>query len=336
MNNATPYYAPPPRRRNILPFVILGVVCAIIFIAILIGIVVFIFSGTEDSFNTPNDDYVGVLHIEGTISSQSTTGLLYTEDAVYNQNYILSSIYEMKNDPNNCGILLYFNTPGGELYATNEVYEELLLYKEETGRPIYAYFAEYACSGGYYLAMTADDIVANPMSTTGSIGVTYGAHINIAGLCEKLWVGVEEITSGANKAMGSYFSPMTNEQKAIYQSQIAEYYEVFLQVVLQGRPSLTREDLLPIADGRTFTARQALEAGLIDDIMRLDEYKAYIATYDFEDDVSFYDFFYVPAQSDLLATLASAITKENTPASELMATLSVLKPLSGALVYYAK
>ena len=338
MDSSTSYYSPtPPKKKLVWPFVVLAAVGVLILIIVVALFASILLDGGDDGFYppAPGEDYVGVLHIEGTISSTQDAGLLYTEGAVYSQGYILSAIEEMKNDANNCGILLYCNTPGGELYATNEVYEELLLYKEETGRPVIAYFAEYACSGGYYLAMAADKIYANPMSTTGSIGVTYGAFLDISGLCEKLGIGVEELTSGANKAMGSYFAPMTNEQKEIISSQLEEYYEVFLNVVLEGRSTLTRDALLPLADGRTFTATQALENGLIDGICRYNEYLDFVARDVFaNEDITFYDYSYYVEYDDILSMLGTVLTTENTPASELAAALAFLKPLSGALVYY--
>ncbi len=326
----------PPQKSHTKTIVIITV-AVLLLLCFSIGIAgcIACFSVTENTANTltlPAEDYIGVLHIEGTIAAASTTSLLYGTDGSYNHDYILSAIAEMKNDTFNQGILLYIDSPGGEIYATDEVYTALKAYKEETKRPIYAYFATYACSGGYYLAMAADEIYAHKMTTTGSIGVTYGTHIDLSGLCEKLGIKTEDITSGDNKAMGSYFSPLTDEQREIYQSQLDEYYGYFVDVVESGR-GMTEEEVKALADGRTYTAKQAFEADLIDGIMDYSAYTEKIKN-SFDAPVSFYDIEYVIDYTALLASLGYN-ANETLPASEINAVIAALKPLSGVLAYYS-
>lgn len=276
----------------------------------------------------PTEDYVGVLHIEGTISSADTTSLLYSGDSLYSQEYILTAIESMKNDEYNRGVLLYIDTPGGEIYATDEVYTALLDYKEATQRPVYAYFATYACSGGYYIAMAADEIYAHRMTTTGSIGVSYGTHIDLSGLCEKLGITVEDITSGDNKAMGSYFAPLTDEQREIYESQLDEYYGYFVDVVEAGR-GLSEEAVIAIADGRTYTAKQAKDLSLIDGI---GEYKDYAASVSNRlGGAVLHDIAFSLSYDDLLYSLGYSAGGDR---SEIEAVLAAIKPLSGVLAYY--
>ncbi|MCQ2386399.1 MAG: signal peptide peptidase SppA, partial [Clostridia bacterium] len=268
------YYASVPKKKSHTALIIVVVCLAVLIVFFSVLAALLPEEENPNAFRAPDSDYIGTLYIEGTISGTSADGLAVSQDG-YCQSYVLDSIRSMADDPNNKGILLYFNTPGGELYATDEVYLELTRYKEETHRPVYAYFSAYACSGGYYIAMAADEIFANRMCTTGSIGVTYGSILNIAGLCEKLGIGVEELTSGANKAMGSYYSPLTEEQKQILLSQIDEYYNVFVDVVAKGR-KMEKSAVLPLADGRTYTAGQALENGLIDAIGSPEDIKEYM------------------------------------------------------------
>lgn len=323
-----PYYGA-KRKRSATPWIIgiaIGLVvilCASCFIGII----------ASDGFSSTyrGDNYVGVLHIEGTIASGMDTSLLYTSDGVYSQEYILDSIEEMKLDEENRGILLYINSPGGEMYAGDDVYQALLDYKEETGRPVYAYFAQMAASGGYYIAMAADEIYAHRMSTTGSIGVTYGTHIDISGLCEKLGITTEELASGDNKGMGSYFAPLTEEQKAIYQSMIDEYYGYFVDVVMDGR-DMPREEVLEIADGRVFTAKQALGYGLIDGITDYESYKKTVEA-DFEDGVNFTTFsFYEEYAEEMMSYIDTLYA---IPSSELASVIATIKPLDGPLAYYS-
>ncbi|MBO5652952.1 MAG: signal peptide peptidase SppA [Clostridia bacterium] len=329
---SNPYYNK-RKRRSATPWII-GITIAlvvILFASTFIGIIAAIFSGSGNTAPSGLGDaynYVGVLHIEGTISSSMDTSLLYTESSIYNQDYILTTIEEMAKDDENRGILLYINSPGGEMYAGDDVYQALMSYKEETGRPVYAYFAETAASGGYYIAMAADEIFAHRMSLTGSIGVTYGTHIDLSGLCEKLGIKTEELTSGDNKAMGSYFSPLTDEQREIYQSLLAEYEGYFIDVIEKGR-GMSHEEILPLADGRVFSANQALENGLIDGISSYEEYEEKVESH-LGADVSFVDLSYQGNYEDLLSSYLASL-----PSTEIAAVLATIKPLSGPLAYYS-
>lgn len=330
-DSTTPIYFG-PKKSNRWLIILLSVLLAVSVLFSLVLLVILSAGPSREGItidDLPMSDYVGVLHIEGTISAADTAGLLYGTEAVYSHEYVLSAIESLKNDPFNQAILLYIDTPGGEIYATDEVYCALMEYKEETERPIYAYFATYACSGGYYLAMAADEIYAHRMSTTGSIGVSYGTHIDLSGLCEKLGVKVEDITSGDNKAMGSYFAPLTDEQRAIYESQLDEYYGYFLDVVMTGR-DMTEEELRPLADGRTYTAMQALENGLIDGIEGYEDYAEDVCAK--FDDAVLHDLTYTMDYDELLYSLGYSSGADR---SEIEAVLAAIKPLSGVLAYYS-
>ena len=129
---------------------------------------------------------------------------------------------------------------------------------------------EMAASGGYYISAPCDKIFANRNCWTGSIGVTIGTIYDISGLLEKYGIKTQTITSGKNKAMGSSVEPLTDEQQAIYQSLVDEAYEQFVGIVAEGRDMSTAE-VKEIADGRVYTAKQALELGLIDEIGTLSD-----------------------------------------------------------------
>lgn len=207
--------------------------------------------------------YIGVLYIEGTIGG----------DGAYNHEWVLHQIKEMRKDPNNAGLLLYVNSPGGSVYQTDEVYQAIKKYQKDTGCPVYSYFAEYAASGGYYLAASSDHITANRFTTTGSIGVYYGPMVDVSELIDKAGVKVDYIKSGSNKAMGNLYTPLTDEQRAIYQAEVDEIYDIFVDIVADGR-DLPRDTVVKIADGRSYTASQALKNGLIDEIGTLSSVKS--------------------------------------------------------------
>ena len=190
--------------------------------------------------------------------------------AGYNHNYILNSIDDMSKDDYNKGIILYLNTPGGSVYASDELYFAIKDYQEKTKRPVYSAMQSMAASGGYYISAPCDKIYANRNCFTGSIGVTMGEMYDLTGLMEKLGIKSEAITSGRNKAMGSETQPMTEEQRAIFQGLVDEAYEQFTEIVAEGR-NMDINKVKELADGRIYTAKQAKENGLIDEVGTYDE-----------------------------------------------------------------
>ena len=207
-------------------------------------------------------DYIAVLDIVGTISENDG----YT----YDQQYLLDSVEQIMEDHHNQGLILHIDSPGGAVYQIDELYLKLMDYKETTGRPVYAAIESYAASGGYYEACAADKIYANRNAITGSIGVIMGEFVDLSGLLDRLGVNVSYITSGANKSMGNSYQPLTEEQKAIYQSICNEYYGRFVEIVAEGR-NLDEKTVRKLADGRIYSASQALQHGLIDGLESFDD-----------------------------------------------------------------
>lgn len=215
----------------------------------------------DSSVNLPLNSFIGVVKVEGTIT-QSTSSLMDRES--YNHEKTLKLIDQYQNSAQNKGILLYLNTPGGGVYESDELYNRLEAYKQQTGRPVWAYMASEACSGGYYAAMAADRIIANRNTWTGSIGVIVALN-NYKGLMDKLGVSTILFTSGPNKSMGNPGVPVTSEQKQIFQGLVDEAYGQFVGIVAKGR-KMDVAAVKPIADGRVYTAKQALDLKLIDEI----------------------------------------------------------------------
>ncbi|MCQ4635244.1 signal peptide peptidase SppA [Anaerovorax odorimutans] len=227
-----------------------------------------------------SDDHISILHINGTISSESGDSL-YSENS-YNHQWVLNRLDDAIDNPHNKGLILFVNTPGGGVYETDEIYLKLKKYKE-TGRPVYSAMGSMAASGGYYLSAPADKIIANRNCWTGSIGVTIGTLFDVSGLLDKYGIKTVTITSGKNKAMGSSVDPMTKEQREIFQSLVDEAYEQFVGIVAEGR-HMDMNRVKKLADGRIYTAKQALGNGLIDQIGTLDEAVADMkSAYDLQD-----------------------------------------------------
>lgn len=248
---AAAYFDRRERHRGIRRIVGILVLC------LLLGI--FISAGGAEA---PAEDYIAVLNIEGTMSENDG----YT----YDQQYLLDSIDEIMENDYNVGLLLRIDSPGGAVYQIDELYLKLMEYKETTGRPVYAAVESYAASGGYYAACAADKIYANRNAITGSIGVIMGEFIDVSGLLDELGVDVTYVSSGDNKGMGSSFQPMTAEQQSIYQAIVDEYYQQFVDIIAQSR-GMDEHTVRALADGRIYSANQALQHGLIDGVEPFDD-----------------------------------------------------------------
>lgn len=223
----------------------------------------------ETGVSTPLEDYIAVIDVVGDIYSAPSVSM-WGEVSGYDHPSTIDYVNQLMLDEYNKGIFLYMNTPGGEVTASDDLYLKLMEYKEVTGRKIYCYFGDQACSGGYYIAMAADEIYANRNCWTGSIGVIISLS-NMQGLYEKLGIEEINITSGDNKAMGSAGAELTEEQHDILQSMVDEAYDQFVSIIVEGR-DLSEAKVRELGDGRIYTAKQALEEDLIDGICTLDEY----------------------------------------------------------------
>ena len=161
-------------------------------------------------------------------------------------------------------LVLRINTPGGTVTASDIVYREVMLFREQTKVPVVAALMDVAASGGYYIALAADRIVAHPTTVTGSIG-TIMVTANVEGLLGKIGVTTNTFKSAEHKDMGSPFRTLTPEERAIFQSVIDELQRQFVAKVVERR-RLPEDVARGLADGRIYTAPQALERRLVDAI----------------------------------------------------------------------
>jgi protease-4 len=214
-------------------------------------------------------DKVLMIDIDGTISSALETGFLSREKSVVAR--VFERLERAARDPRVKALILRLDTPGGEVTASDIVYHEVLRFKERTGRPVIGLMMSVAASGGYYIASACDVIVAHPSTLTGSIGVI-SVFPSVEALMSKVGVKVDVVKSGPAKDSGSPFRDMTEEDRKIFQGIVDEYYEGFLKVVARGRgDKVPAAKLRAIADGRIYTAPQALELGLIDAVGYFDD-----------------------------------------------------------------
>jgi protease-4 len=208
-----------------------------------------------------------MLDVSGVISSTEGEGFYPIPSQVAR---LKEALLKAGADPGVKAILLRINSPGGTVTASDMIYHELRLFKQKRNIPIVASIMDVGASGGYYVAMAADKIVAHPSSVTGSLGVIM-VTMNAQGLLEKIGVQAAAITSGPRKDMGSPFRAMTDEERAIFQNVINGFYEQFLTVIRDGRKNLSADTIRKLADGRIYSGEQAKTAGLIDGIGYLED-----------------------------------------------------------------
>jgi len=208
---------------------------------------------------TPFSEFFSVIPIEGSIIGVRSFG-----DYGYDHFTVVGYIQSLIDNPHDRGILLYMNTPGGTVYHSEEIRLAILEYKEATGRPVYVYMAEMCASGGYWISMAADRLIANRISITGSIGVV-STYFDTSELFDKLGIRTVVIDTGENKSVGAPGVAITPAQEAVIRSVIDEYKDLFIEVVADGR-NMNKDTVRNIADGRIYTAQQAYDLGLIDEI----------------------------------------------------------------------
>jgi protease-4 len=205
-----------------------------------------------------------VIDLEGMIGTLGQTNLFNKEGDILSQVYY--RLERASEDKLVRGVILRLDTPGGDVTSSDILYNEIMKFKRRTGLPVVALMMGVSASGGYYVASACDFIVAHPSTITGSIGVI-SIFPNVGELFSKVGIKTQVIKSGGLKDAGSPFREMSQEEQKVFQNIIDELYERFLQVVYEKRKGvLSPDELRKIADGRVYTAPQALELKLIDEV----------------------------------------------------------------------
>jgi len=176
----------------------------------------------------------------------------------------IAGAFEELQDHRPQAVIVRLNTPGGTVGATQEIYESVLKFREETKVPVVASMGDITASGGVYVAMAADKIVANPGTVTGSIGVIIQSR-NLSRLLDKVGVSAEVVKSGRYKDTLSMYRGLTKSERALLQGVIDDSHEQFVEAIARGR-KLNAKAVREFADGRVMTGRQAMKAGLVDEL----------------------------------------------------------------------
>ncbi len=213
-------------------------------------------------------DKILMLDVSGIIAEKSGSGPFGSSEDIVAR--IKEELTMAAEDGQIKALLLRVNSPGGTVTASDVIYHELTTFKARRKIPVVAVIMDVGASGGYYIASSADRIVAHPTSVTGSVGVIM-LRVNAEGLLQKIGVEAGAIKSGAKKDIGSPFRPMSEDEREIFQAMINGFQARFLEVVTKSRSGLTPERLKLIADGRVLTGPQAVQLGLADQVGYLDD-----------------------------------------------------------------
>jgi len=209
------------------------------------------------TYTTP---YIAEIRIRGALD-YSAASLLGVTIGV--EEYI-RLVKQAASDPFAKAVIIVFDSPGGTVAASYDLYEAVRELARE--KPVVAYARNLMASGAYLAALPASRIYASPASLVGSVGV-YTTVISVEGLLSKLGVVTYTIKSGSMKDIGSMYRNMTPAEQRVMEGIIAEYFNLFKEKVLEHRQSVGEE----VFTGRPFAPREALAAGLVDGVMSYEE-----------------------------------------------------------------
>lgn len=204
---------------------------------------------------------IALIYAVGTITS-GAGGVDLMGGEVLGSETLVRAIRAARTDDSVRAIVLRIDSPGGSAIASDVIWRELTLARVD--KPVIASMSDLGASGGYYMAMAADTIVAQPATLTGSIGVVAG-KITTGGTYEKVGVTIEPVSNGRFAGIYSPVTPFSDDERAKMQEHIDAIYEQFLAKAAEGRGT-TRDAIHEVAQGRVWTGRQAKELGLIDEL----------------------------------------------------------------------
>ncbi len=207
-----------------------------------------------------------LLPVNGEISDSEREGYFKKGPSMLQE--FVSQLRKAEKDKDIKAILLKVDSPGGTVTASDIIYNELMRYKQKTGVKIVVSMMDMATSGGYYVSLPADYIMAHPSTVTGSVGALF-FHFELYGLMDKIGVGAGFYKSGKNKDMNSPLREATEEEKALLNNIINSMAGRFVSLVEKHR-KLTPAALEEIKTARFFVADDALKLGLVDEIGYMD------------------------------------------------------------------
>lgn len=230
-------------RRSVFTILVVAVLSLMVISGLVLAIVMSVGGGKGLTLG----DRIAIITIEGVIGDDRE---------------VLEDIRRFRDDASVKGFVVAINSPGGEVGPSQSIYSEIKRLRDTDDRPVIAAINGVGASGGYYIALGADSIFANPGAITGSIGVIMEVP-NVDGLMQKVGVQMQTVKSAEHKDIASPFREMSPSDREVLGAMVQDVYAQFVEVVARERKQ-TAEQLGPNIDGRVLSGRQAQQAGLVD------------------------------------------------------------------------
>ena len=205
---------------------------------------------------------ISIIPWRNVLPSGPKVGIVEINMPITNSKKAVDDLNYFNRKSNIAAIVVRLETPGGGVAASQEIYEKVRKISIFSDKPIIASMGGVAASGGYYIALGADTIMANPGTATGSIGVIMSYPI-IGEMIDKMGIQYETIKSGSLKDSGSPFRNITSEERKYFQGLIDDLHGQFLSVVAKER-NIPMDQAAELANGQVYSGKQAVENGLID------------------------------------------------------------------------
>lgn len=243
-----------PRRGSFFWGLLSG--CLLVFVLVLVaGMVAAVWSSND----------------ERSFAIGSKVAVVPLEGEIVDSRELIEQLHRYARNSSVKAIVIRINSPGGGIAPSQEISEEIGRVQREDHKPVVASMNSVAASGGYYVAVACDRIVANPGTITGSIGVIF-QWFNIGDLLQWARLKPETITSGAMKDAGSPYRPISEAEKAYFQNVVAQLHAQFVRAVAQGRKGkISEQEVRKLADGRVFTGEEAQRLKLVDELGNLND-----------------------------------------------------------------
>ncbi len=274
-------------------------------------------SGQSDKKKSSKAPKVAVIYASGTIQTgKSSPGSIFG-DAVMGSETVVEAIRKAEEDETVKAIVLRVDSPGGSALASDLIWRAVV----EAKKPVLASMSDVAASGGYYISMGCDKVLAEPGTLTGSIGVV-GGKIAVGGLLEKVGVTTDTVEIGKNGRILSIFKPFSDAEEAAMKQMMEETYEQFVKKAAEGR-NKKFEDLESLAGGRIYSGRKAEEIGLVDALGTLEDAIAEakkMASLEDNEDV---ELLFLPEPKGLLESLIEPLEEMGLSAPAIRAELDL-------------
>lgn len=243
-------------------FSVLGIL-ALILVILVIGIVLISVLGQFMGISL-SKPCIAEVKVDFPITDYSEESSIFSPEPQPTARDVIRLIDEANERSDVSAIVVYIDSPGGEIIATRELYESF----KNSKKPVVAYLRNIATSGGYYCALGADYIISEPETITGSIGVR-ATFISFESMFKNLGINYTVVSSGSMKDIGDIGKNLTAEERRVIEEYINEIYEDFKQVVVEnrkGRPNFSESKLNSVLDARIISGRKAYSLGLVDEL----------------------------------------------------------------------